>query len=64
MPHVAFLPFTGLRVGTAEMLAFGMSLPGLRDRGEALTLPACLRHPSPFSRETADLVSRWALAPV
>jgi hypothetical protein len=24
MPHVAFVPFTGLRVGTAEMLAFGM----------------------------------------
>jgi hypothetical protein len=40
MPHVALVPFTGLRVGTAEMLAFGMSLPGLRDRGEALTLPA------------------------
>ena len=41
MPHVAFVPFTGLRVGTAEMLAFGMSLPGLRDRGEALReLPA------------------------
>jgi len=36
MPHVAFVPFTGLRVSTAEMLGFGMSLPGLRDRGEAL----------------------------
>ncbi|MFY7876579.1 MAG: B12-binding domain-containing radical SAM protein [Pirellula sp.] len=41
MPHVAFVPFTGLRVGTAEMLEFGMSLPGLRERGEALQeLPA------------------------
>ncbi len=41
MPHVAFVPFTGLRVGTAEMLEFGMSLPGLRERGEALReLPA------------------------
>ncbi len=41
MPHVAFVPFTGLRVGEAEMLAFGMSLPGLRERGKALgELPA------------------------
>jgi radical SAM superfamily enzyme YgiQ (UPF0313 family) len=41
MPHVAFVPFTGLRVGTAEMLEFGMALPGLQDRGDALReLPA------------------------
>ena len=41
MPHVAFVPLTGLRVGEAEMLSFGMSLPGLRERGQALgELPA------------------------
>jgi radical SAM superfamily enzyme YgiQ (UPF0313 family) len=41
MAHVAFVPFTGLRVGETEMLAFGMSLPGLQDRGHALQeLPA------------------------
>ena len=41
MPHVAFVPFTGLRVGELEMLAFGMSLPGLEERGKALgELPA------------------------
>ena len=41
MPHVAFVTFTGLRVGELEMLAFGMSLPGLQERGKALgELPA------------------------
>ena len=41
MPHVAFVPLTGLRVGESEMLSFGMSLPGLRERGQALgELPA------------------------
>ena len=41
MPHVAFVPFTGLRVREREMLALGMSLPGLRTRAEALAgLPA------------------------
>ena len=41
MPHVAFVPLTGLRVSEAEMLSFGMSLPGLRERGQALgELPA------------------------
>jgi hypothetical protein len=41
MPHVAFVPFTGLRVREAEMLALGMALPGLRQRAEAIAhLPA------------------------
>jgi len=41
MPHVAFVPFTGLRVREREMLAMGMTLPGLRQRAEALSaLPA------------------------
>ena len=41
MPHVAFVPFTGLRVREEEMLALGMSLPGLRPRAAALAqLPA------------------------
>ena len=41
MPHVAFVPFTGLRVGSEEMLEFGMSLPGLQARGKTLgELPA------------------------
>ncbi|MFT5300175.1 MAG: radical SAM superfamily enzyme YgiQ (UPF0313 family) [Mariniblastus sp.] len=41
MPHVAFVPFTGLRVREPEMLALGMTLPGLRTRAEALSgLPA------------------------
>ena len=41
MPHVALVPFTGLRVREAEMLELGMKLPGLRTRAEALSgLPA------------------------
>jgi radical SAM superfamily enzyme YgiQ (UPF0313 family) len=41
MPHVAFVPFTGLRIREAEMLELGMSLPGLRQRAAALAeLPA------------------------
>jgi hypothetical protein len=28
MPHVVFVPFTGLRVREQEMLELGMSLPG------------------------------------
>ncbi len=41
MPHVAFVPFTGLRVKEQELLALGMSLPGLRPRAEAISqLPA------------------------
>mgnify|MGYP002622880333 CR=1 FL=1 len=41
MPHVAFVPLTGLRVRSAEMLELGMSLPGLRQRASALQeLPA------------------------
>ena len=41
MPHVALVPFTGLRVREQEMLELGMTLPGLRQRAEALSaLPA------------------------
>ncbi len=41
MPHVAFVPFTGLRVREQEMLALGMSLPGLKHRAAAVAeLPA------------------------
>jgi radical SAM superfamily enzyme YgiQ (UPF0313 family) len=41
MPHVAFVPFTGFRVREEEMLALGMSLPGLRSRAAAVgQLPA------------------------
>lgn len=40
-PHVALVPFTGFRVRAAEMLALGMELPGLKQRGAALAeLPA------------------------
>jgi radical SAM superfamily enzyme YgiQ (UPF0313 family) len=41
MPHVALVPFTGFRVREAEMLALGMTLPGLADRAAAIAqLPA------------------------
>ncbi|MBC8350910.1 MAG: B12-binding domain-containing radical SAM protein [Planctomycetes bacterium] len=41
MPHVAFVPLTGLRVREAELLDLGMSLPGLARRANALAeLPA------------------------
>lgn len=41
MPHVAFVPFTGFRVRETEMLALGMSLPGLLPRAAAIgQLPA------------------------
>ncbi|MDA7979518.1 MAG: B12-binding domain-containing radical SAM protein [Pirellulales bacterium] len=41
MPHVAFVPLTGLRVGTDEVRELGMTLPGLKTRVGALTeLPA------------------------
>jgi radical SAM superfamily enzyme YgiQ (UPF0313 family) len=41
MPHVAFVPFTGLRVKEEELLGLGMSLPGLRRRADAIAqLPA------------------------
>jgi radical SAM superfamily enzyme YgiQ (UPF0313 family) len=41
MPHVALVPFTGLRVREQELLALGMTLPGLRDRAAAIgQLPA------------------------
>lgn len=41
MPHVAFIPLTGLRVRSAEMAELGMSLPGLQQRAAALSeLPA------------------------
>ena len=40
-PHVAFVPFTGLRVGASPLLDLGMSLPGLEPRAKALRqLPA------------------------
>jgi radical SAM superfamily enzyme YgiQ (UPF0313 family) len=41
MPHVAMVPFTGFRVREEEMLALGMTLPGLRQRAAAVAqLPA------------------------
>src|SRR5262245_15031957 len=41
MPHVALVPFTGFRVREPEMLALGMTLPGLADRAGAVgQLPA------------------------
>lgn len=41
MPHVAFVPFTGLRVHEQELLALGMRLPGLGKRATAIgQLPA------------------------
>jgi radical SAM superfamily enzyme YgiQ (UPF0313 family) len=36
MPHVAFVPFTGLRVAEQEMLSLGMTLPGFRQRADAI----------------------------
>lgn len=39
--HVSFVPFTGLRVREERLLALGMSLPGLTERGAAIAeLPA------------------------
>jgi hypothetical protein len=41
MPHAAFVPLTGFRVREEEMLALGMSMPGLADRAAAVArLPA------------------------
>src|SRR5262245_18146182 len=41
MPHVAFVPLTGFRMREDEMLALGMSLPGLKPRAAAIAqLPA------------------------
>ena len=41
MPHVTFVPLSGFRVREAELLALGMSLPGLAARGKAIgELPA------------------------
>jgi radical SAM superfamily enzyme YgiQ (UPF0313 family) len=41
MPHVAMAPFTGFRVREEEMLALGMTLPGLKHRAAAIAqLPA------------------------
>jgi radical SAM superfamily enzyme YgiQ (UPF0313 family) len=41
MPHVAMVPFTGFRVREQEMLALGMTLPGLKQRAQAIgQLPA------------------------
>ena len=36
MPHVSFVPLSGLRVREEELLEFGMSLPGLPRRASAL----------------------------
>lgn len=41
MPHVEFVPLSGFRVREEELLALGMSLPGLAARGKAIAaLPA------------------------
>jgi hypothetical protein len=36
MPHVAMVPLTGCRVREEEMLALGMTLPGLEERAAAI----------------------------
>ena len=70
MPHVALVPFTGLRVAEQEMLAFGMSLPGFRERANAISeLPSlglltlagmlpenwsCSYHPSAHSQDLIE----------
>ena len=36
MPHVGMVPFTGFRVREQEMLALGMTLPGLKQRAKNL----------------------------
>ena len=36
MPHVALVSFTGFRVREHEMLALGMTLPGLKPRAAAI----------------------------
>ena len=36
MPHVTFVPFTGLRVCDDRLLELGMTLPGLVERGRAI----------------------------
>ncbi len=72
MPHVAFVPFTGFRVRHEEMLALGMTLPGLRARADAIArLPAlslltlagmtpphwtCSYHDEPASEALAEKV--------
>src|SRR5690606_23935596 len=39
--HVTLVPLVGFRIREAELLAYGMTLPGLTDRGRALgQLPA------------------------
>jgi radical SAM superfamily enzyme YgiQ (UPF0313 family) len=41
MPHVAFVPLSGMRVREEELLALGMALPGLQPRAHAIgQLPA------------------------
>jgi radical SAM superfamily enzyme YgiQ (UPF0313 family) len=41
MPHVALVPLTGLRVRSENVLELGMTLPGLRQRADALAeIPA------------------------
>ncbi|MDX1948192.1 MAG: cobalamin-dependent protein [Pirellulaceae bacterium] len=41
MPHVIFVPLTGFRIREQELLALGMSLPGLLPRAKAIgQLPA------------------------
>jgi len=41
MPHVALVPFTGLRVCSSKLRELGFTLPGLRRRGAAVAeLPA------------------------
>jgi radical SAM superfamily enzyme YgiQ (UPF0313 family) len=37
MPHVTFVPLSGFRVRERELLALGMSLPGLKPRAKALS---------------------------
>jgi hypothetical protein len=41
MPHLSLVPFVGFRIREEEMLALGMTLPGLRNRADAVAqLPA------------------------
>ncbi len=41
MPHVVFVPLSGMRIREEELLALGMSLPGLQPRAREIgQLPA------------------------
>lgn len=64
MPLVAFVPFSGLRVRERELLELGMTLPSLRERGEAIAglpplglLTLAGMTPEPWTKSWHDLSS-------